>query len=603
MSDLKRLSDGLGRAMAFTRRGAIAAGTVAAAACTVGAASSPGRAIFRHGVASGDPESDRVVIWTRATPPAAAPAAEVDVRWIVARDRELQQVVRQGLVRTGAARDWTVKVDVTGLRPGRTWHYGFKAGGETSPVGRTATAPSRRAEVAALKIAVVSCSNYPAGWFNAYRAIATRGDVDLVLHLGDYIYEYGPGQYATEWGRTVGRVPDPPREILTLADYRLRFAQYRADPDLQAAHACAPWLVTWDDHETSNDAWEGGAENHDADKEGPWTARKAAALQAYYEWMPIREPAPGAAFDAINRSFDWGRLVTIAMLETRLLARARPLDFEKDLPFRPFDVSSGAPVPIVDPARLAGLDPRNPPQGVRMLPDLAPFTRERLNDPNRQLLGATQEAWLGKTLAASRAGGTRWQLLGNQVIMAKVKSPDFKRALATETQARVIENYPPAKAFFELASLGVPFNLDAWDGYPAARERLYALAKAADARLVVCTGDTHSAWANALTDQTGELRGVEFGCTSVTSPSIGDMFAGFGVDPAQLGDAIAQANADVLWHDERRKGYTLVTLTPQTARADFLEVDTIVSRDFTVSTGRSFETDWAEGGVRPLRQV
>lgn len=588
--------------MDCTRRGALAAGTITAAACSASAAA-PADAVFQHGVASGDPLPDAVVIWTRASPRDPGSRQDVTVDWIVARDPGLKRPVRRGRSTASAARDWTVKVDVTGLRPGQTLHYGFKAGGESSPVGRTATAPRPDADVASLKVAVVSCSNYPAGWFNAYRSIASRGDVDLVLHLGDYIYEYGAGGYATQWGATVGRVPDPPHEIKTLDDYRRRFAQYRSDPDLQSAHACAPWLVTWDDHETSNDAWKDGAENHDSAREGAWSDRKAAALRAYYEWMPIRDPVPGAPFEAINRAFQWGRLVTVAMLETRLLGRAEPLDFEKHLGFAPFDISSGTPVPLTDPARLAALDPRNPPDGVRMLPDLAAFNRDKLGDPNRQMLGVAQERWLKSVLDSSTGRGVKWQLLGNQVIMATVRSPDYKRELAPEVVARVIDSFPPARAFLDLASLGVPMNLDAWDGYPAARERLYAIAKAAAARLVVCTGDTHSAWANTLTDGSGQTRGVEIGCTSVSSPSVGELFAGFGVDIVQFGEAITKANDDVLWHDEQRKGYSLVTLTPARMTADYFEVDTIRSKAFTTAKAKTFACDWRKSGPQPLAEV
>jgi alkaline phosphatase D len=229
---------------------------------------------------------------------------------------------------------------------------------------------------------VVSCSNHPAGYFNVYQAIARRGDVDLVIHLGDYIYEYGDGGYATRFGRTVGRVPQPAHETLSLADYRARHAQYKSDPDLQAAHAAAPWLVTWDDHETSNDAWKDGAENHRPDGEGAWSARKAAALQAYYEWMPLRDPAPGQPFEAINRTFRWGDIADIAMLETRLLARARPLDWNTDLTL----------------TQVNG----------QTVPDLAAFTARKLNDPGRQMLGPAQEEWLGRTLAGSVARGAKW---------------------------------------------------------------------------------------------------------------------------------------------------------------------------------------------------
>jgi alkaline phosphatase D len=578
--------------MAYTRRATLASAAIIGAACSASATEvAQGR--FGHGVASGDPLSDRVVIWTRVSPPLSQ--GGVRVEWLVASDPNLTRIIKRGRATTNAARDFTVKVDVTSLRAGQVYYYAFKIGNQLSAIGRTMTAPI--GSVAGLKMAVVSCSNYPAGWFNVYQAIARRGDVDLVLHVGDYLYEYGPGEYATGWGQTVGRVPDPPRECLTLADYRTRFAQYRTDKDLQAAHACAPWLVTWDDHETSNDAYKDGAENHDARTEGAWSARKAAALQAYYEWMPLRDPQPGRAFDAVNRAFDWGDLATIALLETRVLARERPLDYATDLRPAPFDVSGAAPRKITDPARLSALNPGNPPSDVRFLPDIDGFKADLIGAPDRQMLGPNQQAWLAGVLSTSVRTGKKWQVLGNQVIMARVTSPNLESGLPQTVRDAIARVRPATKAFFELSQFDVPFNLDAWDGYPAARENLYQAAKDAGARLVVCTGDTHAAWANTLRDQNGDIRGVEFGATSVTSPSIADTFADFGLEGSVINELITQKNAEVDWHDETKRGYALVTLTAEVARADFMVVDTIKTRDFIVTKASSWETPFGPSPV------
>ena len=579
--------------MAYTRRATLASAALIAAACSASAAEVE-NGLFDHGVASGDPLRDRVIIWTRISHQAAQGQARVE--WMVATDAELTRIVRRGRVTTNAARDYTLKVDVTGLRPGQIYYYGFKVGTRTSAIGRTQTAPDSGGNN--LKIALVSCSNYPAGWFNVYQAIARRGDVDLVLHVGDYIYEYGVGEYATEWGKTVGRVPDPPHECLSLADYRRRYAQYRSDLDLQAAHACAPWLVTWDDHETSNDAYKDGAENHNRASDGEWTARKAAALQAYYEWMPLRDPIPGKAFEAINRSFEWGDLATIAMLETRLLARTQPLDYATDLAAAAFDVSSGTPVKITDPTRLATLNPASLPETVRLLPDLDAFKSLKLNAPERDMLGPGQQAWLEGVLTRSVARGTKWQVLGNQVIMARVTSPDMSKGLPASVREAIGNARPETRAFFQLSQYDVPFNLDAWDGYPAARERLYQSAKLAGARLVVCTGDTHSSWANTLTDSAGEVRGVEFGGTSVTSPSTADVLSDFGLQGELVNRLIVEKNDEVEWHDETKRGYTLLTLTKDSARGDFMAVDTVKSKTFIVSTGSSWETPY---GMAPSK--
>ena len=566
-------------AMAATRRGVVSGMVIGAAACTASAAQpapgASGRArVFGHGVASGDPLANRVIIWTRAKPTNADGA--IQVTWEMAEDAGFETVLRAGLTTAMPEKDWCVKVDVDRLPAGGRFFYRFRAGSEYSPVGQTRTAPSKDADVGSLKFAVVSCSNYPAGYFNVYDAIASRGDVDLVLHLGDYIYEYGAGGYATQWGQTVGRVPDPPHEIVSLQDYRTRIAQYRTDPDLQAAHAACPWLVTWDDHETTNDSWTAGAQYHD-DSEGSWTDRKAAALQAYYEWMPIRDPEPGKAFEAINRSFDWGRLATIAMLETRLLARSQQLEYERDL-----DVVEG-------------------PDGKPM-PDLPGFYANKLNDPARQLLGTGQENWLKGVLTASTARGVPWQVLGNQVIMAEVRSPDFNAALPNEAIAGIVAAVPQAKAFFELSSANIPLNLDAWDGYPAARERLYGIAREARANLVVCTGDTHAAWANTLADADGQVRGVEFGCSSVSSPSIADLLSLAGVEGNTFGALITAANDSVAWNDQTKRGYVLVTLTPDKAEGRFISVDTIFSKTFLASTQAVFATE-ASGGPKGLVQI
>jgi alkaline phosphatase D len=245
-------------------------------------------AAFRHGVASGDPLADRVILWTRVTPRAVTDAPVVS--WQVARDAKFTQIVSRGQTQTGTARDFTVKVDVTGLEAGTAYYYRFESQGARSAIGRTRTLP--REGVSRLRLGVVSCSNLPQGYFNAYACLARRADIDAVLHLGDYIYEYANEQYGD--GTKLGRIPAPNKEMVALQDYRQRHAQYKADPDSQEVHRQHPFIVTWDDHEFTNNAWMGGAQNHNADQgEGEWAPRRAAAVQAYYEWMPIREDAPG----------------------------------------------------------------------------------------------------------------------------------------------------------------------------------------------------------------------------------------------------------------------------------------------------------------------
>jgi alkaline phosphatase D len=332
------------------------------------AASSP----FQHGVASGDPLGDRIILWTRVVPRDPSATRPVSVRWRIAADPELRRVVSSGVAETAAARDYTVKVDAAGLRAGATYYYAFDVGDEQSPIGRTKTLPEGAAE--RMRIALVSCSNYPAGFFNVYACIARRVDLDAIVHVGDYIYEFGEGEYGA--GAAINRVPQPPRESVTLADYRARYATYRTDPDLQEAHRLFPFIAVWDDHELANDAWAGGAINHNPEKgEGDWVTRKAAAYKAYLEWMPIRESRePGIH---LYRTFRFGTLADLVMLDTRGL--------------RDRQVASS------DAAGLA--------------------------NPARTLMGAPQEAWMFEELRASQRANTPWTLLGQQIMFASITLP------------------------------------------------------------------------------------------------------------------------------------------------------------------------------------
>jgi len=322
--------------------------------------------LFQHGVASGDPLPDRVMLWTRITsPPTRSAIGPIAVRWLVAEDEKLSRIVAQGDAPAAPERDFTVKVDAGGLRPGRQYFYAFDAGGQRSPIGRTKTLPADGAT--RLRLAIASCANYPAGYFNAYRGIANRTDLDLVLHLGDYIYEFADGVYGDS--QSIGRAPLPAGEASTLADYRLRYAIYRSDPDLQEVHRVHPFVVVWDDHEIANDTWSGGAQNHGA-AQGDWATRLAAAYRAYVEWLPIRE-TPGAGM-RLYRDFRLGGLADLIMLDTRST--------------RDRQVVTG------NLAELAG--------------------------PRRTLLGAAQEAWLFDRLRTSTREGAPWRLLGQQMLFA-----------------------------------------------------------------------------------------------------------------------------------------------------------------------------------------
>lgn len=323
-----------------------------------------GGSVFRHGVASGDPLTDRVLLWTRVS---VEGCESVRVRWIVATDPRLSRVVARGEGETGGARDFTVKVDVTGLEPGTTYYYAFESGKARSPIGRTRTLPP--AGVSRVRLGVVSCANYPSGYFNVYQALARRADLDAVLHLGDYIYEY-----AGDFNGEAIRPHEPPREVLTLADYRQRHAQYKTDEHLKRLHALVPFIATWDDHEVADNAWSGGAANHQPDTEGDYAARKAAAHQAYFEWMPVRNEA-----DKIYRRLRFGLLAELFMLDLRS--------------YRSQQVAIGD----------GGAD-----------------------DPNRTLTGAEQMAWLENGLTASES---QWKLVGNSVMIAPFALPPLSHDL------------------------------------------------------------------------------------------------------------------------------------------------------------------------------
>jgi len=383
--------------------------------------------LFRHGVASGDPLTDRVILWTRITP--AEVGGPIDVGWRVGTDPALGQVVARGTMRTSADRDFTVKIDAGGLQPGRPYYYAFETAGERSPVGRTKTLP---AAAERMRFASVCCSNYPAGYFNVYRCLANRDDLDLVVHVGDYIYEFQNGVYGD--GNGLLRIPEPRKEAVTLSDYRIRYATYRSDPDLQEAHRLHPFVAVWDDHEVTNNGWAGGADNHNPRQgEGDWATRQAAGYRAYLEWMPIRESAgPGVR---LYRGLRFGGLVDLLMLDTRGL-RDRQV--------------SGK-----DVAAIA--------------------------DPKRSLLGAAQETWLFDQLRASQQAGTAWRVLGQQVMFSRVTPPKWPvpypdtwdgyqgardRVLDFIAAARVRDLAILSGDLHSSWALDVPRN--PWEGYQAA---------------------------------------------------------------------------------------------------------------------------------------
>jgi alkaline phosphatase D len=536
---------------------AFSLGTVAVSTLPLAACGGDGddRAVsFAHGVASGDPLADRVILWTRVT---AVGDGDIDVGWEIAETSDFSRPVASGSLRTGGASDFTVKVDATGLTANRSYFYRFGSQGVLSPVGRTKTLPT--GTVSRVRFAVFSCSNYPAGYFNVYGDAAKFDDIDVGLHLGDYIYEYAAGGYASQNAGSLGRVSKPATEIITLSDYRMRFQQYRTDPDLQAVHARMPFIAVWDDHELTNDTWSGGAENHDPATEGLWAARRQMAIQAYHEWMPIRVP-DAARPERIYRSFDFGNLLSLHMLDTRVIGRDKQLAY----------------------ASYVGADRSFNGAG---------FTAD-VSNPARQLMGAEQTTWLQNQMGKSTA---TWQILGQQVLMARMLLPapmvlgtvgyPAYFAIAAKVKAGVALSATEQQ---QLAATPVPYNLDAWDGYQAARETVLNMARTLNKNMVVLAGDTHNAWASDLADLQGRAVGVEFGVPAVTSPGFEGYFPT--AAPAGVAAGMEQLIGPLQYAETASRGFVVLTVTPTETRAEYRYVNTITSKTYTASVGKTLRT-------------
>lgn len=496
-------------------------------------------AVFAHGVASGDPGHESVVLWTRVTIDADAET----VRWAIAEDPEFRAVVGEGEAVASAERDHTVKVIADGLAPGKTYYYRFVLGEATSRLGRTRTLPTGQVE--RLGIALAACSNYAFGHFHAYDAMARDEAIDVVLHTGDYIYEYGDGEWGDDTAEVIGRPHDPPREIVTLDDYRRRHAQYKSDAGAKAMHAAHPFVAFWDDHETTNNPWKGGAGNHQPATEGDWAARRDASMRAYFEWMPIRDPAPGEPRHRYWRTYAFGDLASLITLETRHTGR------DQQPAYPDFD-------------------------NIRTREDRDRYVREVLGDPSRRMLSTEVEEHVRTSLEASIAQGQTWRLIGTASPMARLLLPDFVAAGIPE------DAFPPAAEYMiPNGRWNLPWYSDTWDGYPVAREAFYQLARDAGARdLLVVTGDTHNFFASELRDEAGEAMGVEIGATGISSP--GEFRdAGFAPEIVERIDAIfAQGMNEVRWTESVHNGYVRIVLTHDAADVTFVGVDTVLLPEY-----------------------
>ncbi|EKO3853824.1 alkaline phosphatase D family protein [Vibrio harveyi] len=515
---------------------------------------------FEYGVASGDPTQTQVIIWTRVT----TAASYVEVTWQVSRSEDFSTIEQSGTFATDTSRDFTVKVDVQNLNPSTQYYYRFMVGETTSIVGMTQTLPEGSVDKASM--AVVSCANYPAGYFNVYKEILKQHQTesfDVVLHLGDYIYEYGAGGYASEDAARLGREPSKGTECITLDDYRKRYAQYRQDQDLQALHAALPMIVVWDDHELANDAWKNGAENHQ-DNEGSFVDRRAAAAAAWTEWLPVRENTFSNML--IYRQFSFGDLINLMMLDTRLVGRDQPLDY--------FSLNA----PTMD--AIGGL-----------------VAQSRSAD--RELLGTEQLAWL---MNAFNSQDAKWNILGQQVLMSRMELPSsvmlamFQLFNATDEQKMdallavnsAISNYlaDPSSDTIKL-----PYNLDAWDGYYVERERVYEIAKASEGHFVCLAGDTHNAWTSELKDVSNNPVGVEFATSSVSSPGLEEYLALDPVAIAQMEYTLPHLVSELQWTDIKQRGFMRVTFTPEKAQSTWYMLSSVKDKNYQVTTKMASTTD------------
>ncbi|WP_341218507.1 alkaline phosphatase D family protein [Neptunomonas phycophila] len=510
---------------------------------------------FAHGVASGDPLADKVIIWTRITP-RDADVERVTVHWEVSTDSDFADLIHQGSTTTSIDRDFTVKVDIQNLSPDTRYYYRFICNDKISPEGVMKTLPV--GSIDRVKMAVFSCANYPAGFFHAYAEAASRKDIDVAVHLGDYLYEYPMGGYATEDAQAIGRaLPDDNNtELFSLADYRKRYGLYRTDSDLQKLHQSLPFIAVWDDHEIANDTWKNGAENH-SETEGDFTERKLAALQAYFEWIPVR-PASEDDEETIYRQFVFGDLVSLYMLDTRVIGRDEPLDYANYL-----DPITGAM-------------------------NTAQFIAD-LSDPNRTLMGADQLLWLQQSMATSTA---RWDVLGQQVLIGRMNIPaallsDFTRLEEIVSIKIRMDGSDPTVTDEEalLVTTVIPYNLDAWDGYAYERELVMQMAQALDKNLVVLSGDTHNAWASDLIDDSGNAVGVEFATSSVSSPGLETYLGLEGADDATLKQVelsfVTLING-LSYMNISQRGFMVVSFTQDEATCEWIFVDSVKSTTYTL---------------------
>lgn len=544
-----------------TLAGASVAVSTGLAGC-VSTTSTKSNAVFTHGVASGDPLQSAVIIWTRALP--ESPSVKADILWEVADDSNFTNVIASGNVEAAANNDFTVKVDVTGLSPDSAYFYRFVSANNVSSIGLTKTLPAENVDK--VTFGIFSCSNYPAGFFTPYMEASKDDAIDYVLHLGDYIYEYDGQGYATEHAKEIGRTfaPDNDTELYTLTDYRKRYALYRTDEGLLALHQKKPFIVVWDDHEITNDTYKDGAENHQED-EGDFYARRAAAVQAYYEWLPIRPPFGEERLE-IYRQFTFGKLLDLYMLDTRVLARDKQLEYShyRDSETKAFDQEG--------------------------------FVKD-ISNPTRGLLGDTQRNWLNTAMQNSNA---KWQILGQQLLIGRMLFPvsifngvpreDIPSHVNTLANLKRKQMQGGELSEQELAMVDtvMPYNLDAWDGYPVERERLLAQLKQLNKPVIALAGDTHNAWHNALTLEDGTFVATEIATPGVTSPGMEHYLSMDDAAAKTLAEDLPLLIKDLAYCNLHQRGFLSLEVTDSQAVATWNFVDAILTKNGKVTDKKTY---------------
>lgn len=492
---------------------------------------------FTHGVASGDPLSDGVILWTRFVSPRGGRIA-----WEISDDESFQRIAQRGEVSATATSDFCAKVDVLGLAAGRRYFYRFLSASGPSPIGQTCTAPVSGER---LTLALFSCANFPFGYFHAYGHAASRDDIDLVLHVGDYIYEYERGTYPATADAIASRVIEPAGETVLLADYCQRYATYHTDQNLLELRRLKPMSAVWDDHEIANDAAARGAQNHQA-SEGAYADRVAAAAKAYFDWMPIRRPSRRGARQ--YRALDWGGLARIILLDTRFSGRERQLDYRTALAGR---LSQG---------------------GAEASAAIRAFRDTTLNDPRRTLLGAEQEAWLARTLAESKRRGQTWQIIAQQVVMGEQRFPNGLSRLLPDGVHHNTRRWIAGGE--EVGAQGLPWNLDSWGGYPAARTRFLQSCTANANNAVVLAGDSHNCWLNNLAapNRPG-LAAIEFAGGSVSSPGFERALSS--AVPGERELMLRGGNPELAWCDVTHRGYGVLSFTREACAAEWVALQDV----------------------------